>query len=124
MSSFLTSTAQVGAELEASELPPCDAIARSACANAAEVSAGHSSRCSLVLPKRSMLHTKGSAHDVARGAPELVERLIDGLDDNDVELSIKELDELDDALVDPDRAAERGHLIPHDEVLAQMRQIS
>jgi putative addiction module component (TIGR02574 family) len=54
---------------------------------------------------------------------ELVERLIDSLDDNEVELSAEELAELDDALVDADGAAARAELIPHDEVLAQMRQI-
>jgi len=36
----------------------------------------------------------------------------------------EELAGLDDALVDADRTAERGDLIPHDDVLAQMRQIS
>lgn len=55
---------------------------------------------------------------------ELVERLIDSLDDNDVELSAEELAQLDEAIADADRAAERGELIPHHEVLAQMRQIS
>lgn len=55
---------------------------------------------------------------------ELVERLIDSLDDNDVKLSREELAQLDEALADADRAAERGELIRHHEVLAQMRQIS
>lgn len=55
---------------------------------------------------------------------ELVERLIDSLDDNDVKLSRAELAQLDEALADADRAAERGELILHHEVLAQMRQIS
>ncbi|HEU4734850.1 MAG TPA: addiction module protein [Kofleriaceae bacterium] len=55
---------------------------------------------------------------------ELVEHLIDSIEDNEVELSAEELGELDDALVDADRAAARGDLIPHDEVLVHMRQIS
>lgn len=55
---------------------------------------------------------------------ELVERLIDSLDDNEVELSPEELAELDDALVDADHAVERGELIPDDEVVLQMRQTS
>ena len=54
---------------------------------------------------------------------ELIEYLIDSLDDNGVEVSSEELTELDDALVDADRAAGRGELIPDDEVLARMRQI-
>jgi hypothetical protein len=55
---------------------------------------------------------------------ELVERLIDNLDDNEVELSPEELAELDDALVDADHAVERGELIPDDEVVLLMRQTS
>jgi putative addiction module component (TIGR02574 family) len=55
---------------------------------------------------------------------ELVERLIDSLDDDEVELSAEELAQLDEALSDGDRAVERGELIPVDAVLAQMRQIS
>ena len=55
---------------------------------------------------------------------ELVERVIDSLGDEEVELSAEELAELDEAIADADRAAERGELIPADDVLAQMRQIS
>jgi putative addiction module component (TIGR02574 family) len=55
---------------------------------------------------------------------ELVEHLIDSLDDDQVELSADELAQLDEAIADADRAAERGELIPADAVLAQMRQIS
>ena len=55
---------------------------------------------------------------------ELVERLIDSLHDNVVELSTEELAELDDALLDVERAAGHGDLIPCDDVLAQMRRIS
>jgi len=54
---------------------------------------------------------------------ELVERLIDSLDD-EVELSAEELAQLDEAIADADRAVERGELIPADDVLAWMRQIS
>jgi hypothetical protein len=54
----------------------------------------------------------------------LVERLIDSLDDNDVTRSAEELVQLDEALADADRAAERGELIPHHEALALTRQIS
>lgn len=62
---------------------------------------------------------KMSADDRA----ELIERLIDSLDNNEVDLSAEELTALDDALVDADRAAERGELIPCDDVLSRMRQI-
>lgn len=55
---------------------------------------------------------------------ELVEHLIDSLDDDQVELSAEELAQLDEAIADAGRAAERGELIPADAVLAQMRQIS
>ena len=55
---------------------------------------------------------------------ELVERLIDSLDEDEVELSAEELAQLDEAIADADRAVERGELIPADAVLAQMRQIS
>jgi len=55
---------------------------------------------------------------------ELVERLIDSLDDDDVELSVEELTQLDEAIADADRAVEQGELIPANDVLAQMRQIS
>jgi hypothetical protein len=55
---------------------------------------------------------------------ELVERLIDSLDDEEVELSPEELARLDEAIADSDHAVERGELIPADDVLAQMRQIS
>jgi hypothetical protein len=55
---------------------------------------------------------------------ELVERVIDSLDDDQVELSPDELAQLDEAIADADRAVERGDLIPADDVLAQMRQIS
>lgn len=54
---------------------------------------------------------------------ELVERLIDSLDGDEVELSAEELAQLDEAIADADRAVERGELIPADDVLAQMRQI-
>lgn len=60
----------------------------------------------------------------AEDRAELIERLIDSLDDNEVKLSAEEATQLDEALADADRAAERGELIPHHEVLAQMRQIS
>lgn len=53
----------------------------------------------------------------------MVERLIDSLD-NEVELPAEELARLDDAIADADRAVERGELIPADDVLARMRQIS
>ena len=55
---------------------------------------------------------------------ELVERVIDSLDDDQVELSPDELAQLDEAIADADCAVERGDLIPADDVLAQMRQIS
>jgi putative addiction module component (TIGR02574 family) len=55
---------------------------------------------------------------------ELIEHLIDSLDDNEVDLFAEELAELDDALVDADRAAERGELVPCEEVLSHMREIS
>ena len=55
---------------------------------------------------------------------ELVERLIDSLDDDAVELSSEELAQLDASLEDADRAVERGELIPANEVLAQLCQIS
>jgi thioesterase domain-containing protein len=55
---------------------------------------------------------------------ELIEHLIDRLDDNEVEPSAEALAELDDALVDAERAAERGELIPRDEVLVHMRETS
>jgi putative addiction module component (TIGR02574 family) len=55
---------------------------------------------------------------------ELVEHLIDSLDDDEVELSAEALVQLDDALVDADRAAERGQLIPRDQVRVQMQRIS
>jgi len=55
---------------------------------------------------------------------ELVERLIDSLSEDEVELSAEELAQLDDAIADADRAVEQGQLIPADAVLAQMRQIS
>jgi hypothetical protein len=55
---------------------------------------------------------------------ELVERLIDSLDDDEIELSAGELAQLDEAISDADRAVERGELIPADDVLARMRQIS
>jgi len=55
---------------------------------------------------------------------ELVERVIDSLDDDQVELSSDELAQLDEVIADADRAVERGDLIPADDVLAQMRQIS
>jgi putative addiction module component (TIGR02574 family) len=55
---------------------------------------------------------------------ELVEHLIDRLDDHEVELSADELAQLDEAIADADRAVEHGELIPADDVLAQMRQIS
>jgi hypothetical protein len=55
---------------------------------------------------------------------ELVERLIDSLNDDEIELSADELAQLDEAIADADRAVERGDLIPADDVLAQMRQIS
>lgn len=55
---------------------------------------------------------------------ELVERLIDSLNDDCVELSPEELADLDDALVDANRAVERGELIPDDEVVLQIREIS
>ena len=55
---------------------------------------------------------------------ELVERLIDSLDDEEVEISPEELTRLDEAIADADHAVERGELIPADDVLAQMRQIS
>lgn len=60
----------------------------------------------------------------AQERAELVERLIDSLDDNEVELSPEELAELDDALVDADHAVERRELIPDDEVVLLMRQTS
>jgi hypothetical protein len=44
-----------------------------------------------------------------RSAPSWSSVLIDSLDDDDVELSPEELVDLDRALVDADRAAERGH---------------
>lgn len=53
----------------------------------------------------------------------LVERLIDSCDD-EVDLSAEELTQLDEAIVDADRAVERGELIPAENVLAQMQQIS
>jgi hypothetical protein len=55
---------------------------------------------------------------------ELVDRLIDSLGEDEVELSAEELAHLDEAIADADRAVERGELIPADDVLAQMRQIS
>ena len=55
---------------------------------------------------------------------ELVERLIDSLSEDEIELSAEELAQLDDAIADADRAVEQGQLIPADAVLAQMRQIS
>jgi len=55
---------------------------------------------------------------------ELVERLIDSLDADEVELSAEELAQLDEAIADADRAVERGELIPADDVLSQMRQFS
>lgn len=55
---------------------------------------------------------------------ELVERLIDSLDENEIEVSAEELAHLDEAIADADRAVERGELIPADDVLAQMRGIS
>ena len=55
---------------------------------------------------------------------ELVERVIDSLDDDEVELSDEELAQLDEAIADADRAVERGELISADDVLAQMRRIS
>lgn len=55
---------------------------------------------------------------------ELVEHLIDSLDDDEVELAADELAQLDEAIADADRAVERGDLIPAEDVLAQMRQIS
>jgi hypothetical protein len=54
----------------------------------------------------------------------LVEGVIDSLEDDEVELSADELAPLDDAAMDADRAAERGELLPQDEVLVCMRQIS
>lgn len=55
---------------------------------------------------------------------ELIERLIDSLSEDEIELSAEELAQLDDAIADADRAVEQGQLIPADAVLAQMRQIS
>lgn len=55
---------------------------------------------------------------------ELIEHVIDSLDDNEVELSVEELAELDDALVEAERATRRGELIPCDEVLSHLREIS
>ncbi len=55
---------------------------------------------------------------------ELVEHLIDSFDHDEVELSAEGLAQLDEAIVDADRVVERGELIPADDVLAQMRQIS
>jgi putative addiction module component (TIGR02574 family) len=55
---------------------------------------------------------------------ELVERLIDSLDDDEVELSSEQLAQLDEAIAEADRAAERGELIPAEDVLARMRRIS
>jgi putative addiction module component (TIGR02574 family) len=55
---------------------------------------------------------------------ELVERLIDSLDEDDVESSADELAQLDEAISDAEQAVERGELIAADAVLAQMRQIS
>ena len=54
---------------------------------------------------------------------ELIECLIDSLDELEIEVSTEEVTELEDAVVDADRAAGRGELIPCDEVLACMRQI-
>jgi hypothetical protein len=54
---------------------------------------------------------------------ELIERLIDSLDVDEVELSAEELAQLDKAIADADRAVERWELISADDVLAQMRQI-
>ena len=48
----------------------------------------------------------------------------DSLDNNEVELSAEELPELDDALVEAERAAGRGELIRCDEVLSHVREIS
>lgn len=53
---------------------------------------------------------------------ELVDRLIDSLDED--ELSAEELVQLDEAISDADRAVSRGELTAADVVLAQMRQIS
>lgn len=55
---------------------------------------------------------------------ELVERLIDSLCDDKVELSTDELVYLDEAIADADRAVERGQMVPADDVLAQLREIS
>jgi hypothetical protein len=49
---------------------------------------------------------------------ELVERLIDSLDEDDVEILADELAQLDEAISDADQAVERGELIPADAVLA------
>jgi uncharacterized protein YigA (DUF484 family) len=54
---------------------------------------------------------------------ELVERVIDSLGDDEVELSADELAQLDDAATAADRAVERRELLPQDEVLGYMRQI-
>ena len=55
---------------------------------------------------------------------ELVERLIDSLGEEEVELSAEELGHRDEAVAEADRTVERGELIPADDVLARMRQIS
>lgn len=55
---------------------------------------------------------------------ELVEHLIESLDDTEIELSPEELAQLDEAIADADHAAERGALIPAEDVLAQLRRLS
>lgn len=55
---------------------------------------------------------------------ELIEHLIDSLDDGEIEMSPEQLAHLDGAIADADRAVERGELIPSEDVLARMRQIS
>jgi hypothetical protein len=55
---------------------------------------------------------------------ELLERLLDSLGDDEVEISAEELAELDEAISDACHASSLGELIPVEAVFAQMRRIS
>ena len=54
---------------------------------------------------------------------ELVEHLVDSLADEEVDIAT-ELPELDEAIIEADRAVERKELIPADDVLTRLRQMS
>ena len=65
----------------------------------------------------------GSAEAVGPERVELVEHLIYSVE-HEIDLLAKELSPLGDALADADRAVELQELIPGDEVVALMREMS